>query len=224
MIETTKFLQSALIISVLVHAGVGTFGIPNMGVTTHSHVYQAPEVVYCVSQTTRETTESVEPIYRPVRVSKEKKPAPVNFTKKVEPLKIQATSPKLTAKKIKSSPVKDEKTAILKPIVENVDLRNQVVRSIFYNYYELLSKLIARFAVYPYEAKQKGQHGVVYVSFLLKNNGTIRELFVQHSSGFGVLDVAAISAIQNAAPFPPLPLELQGKEIRLHVPVSFEIE
>ena len=113
---------------------------------------------------------------------------------------------------------------VLKPTVENVDLHDTVVRRAFLHYYELLSALIGRFAVYPANARDAHVEGVVYVSFILRRDGNLGEVVMINSSGDGQLDGAAMAAIQNAAPFPPLPIEIRGHEIRLNVPISFELE
>ena len=113
---------------------------------------------------------------------------------------------------------------VLLPTVENIDLRNRVIYDAFYNYYELLSTIIGRFAVYPSQARVAGTEGVAYVSFMLRKTGQLGEVVLKKSSHNSLLDRAAISAIQNASPFPPLPVELNRSEIRLNVPISFEIE
>jgi periplasmic protein TonB len=113
---------------------------------------------------------------------------------------------------------------VIPPTVENVDLSDSTVRQAFFNYYDLLSTLIARFAVYPEDARRQKLEGVAYVSFLLRKNGSLGEILLRHSSGYGLLDRSAMSAVQNAAPFPPLPVEINKDTIRINVPISFEIQ
>jgi TonB family protein len=43
------------------------------------------------------------------------------------------------------------------------------------------------------------------ISFRIKSDGSISDLTVRESSGFDTFDLAALRAVQNAAPFPPLP-------------------
>jgi len=113
---------------------------------------------------------------------------------------------------------------IIPPIVDNIDLSNDSIREAFFTYYDLLSTLIARFAVYPEDARLKRAQGVSYVSFLLRQNGSLGDILLKQSSGHGSLDRSALSAVQNAAPFPPLPIELRKDTIRINVPISFEID
>mgnify|MGYP006289199521 CR=1 FL=1 len=42
---------------------------------------------------------------------------------------------------------------VIPPTVGNVDLSNAEIREAFFNYYDLLSTIIARFAVYPEDAR-----------------------------------------------------------------------
>jgi protein TonB len=113
---------------------------------------------------------------------------------------------------------------IIPPTADDVDLSNSSIREAFYTYYELLSALIARFAVYPETARLEKREGIVYVSFLLNKNGSLSDVVLRQSSGFGILDRSALSSVQNAAPFPPLPLELKKETLRVNVPISFEID
>ena len=113
---------------------------------------------------------------------------------------------------------------VIPPTVDDIDFSNETIRAAFFNYYDLLSALIARFAVYPEEARLERIDGVAYVSFLLRQNGSLGDVLIKQSSGNGSLDRSALSAVQNAAPFPPLPIELRKEAIRINVPISFEID
>jgi TonB family protein len=43
------------------------------------------------------------------------------------------------------------------------------------------------------------------ISFRIQSDGSINDLTVRESSGFDTFDLAALRAVQNASPFPPLP-------------------
>jgi protein TonB len=43
------------------------------------------------------------------------------------------------------------------------------------------------------------------VVFRIHQDGSITDLRVEQSSGFSAFDLAAMRAVSNAAPFPPLP-------------------
>jgi protein TonB len=43
------------------------------------------------------------------------------------------------------------------------------------------------------------------IGFRIQKDGSISELRVAESSGYNAFDLAALRAVQNASPFPPLP-------------------
>jgi len=75
---------------------------------------------------------------------------------------------------------------------------------------------IARTLVYPPSARRNGLEGKVLLEFVLLADGRIRELALRSSSGFPVLDAAALAAVERAAPFPP-----PGVDVLVVVPVVF---
>ncbi|HET8722842.1 MAG TPA: energy transducer TonB [Anaeromyxobacteraceae bacterium] len=69
---------------------------------------------------------------------------------------------------------------------------------------------------YPDEARRRRLQGRVELEFVLLADGRVRELGVRSSSGHGILDGAAVSAIESAAPFDP-----PGMDVVVVLPVSF---
>lgn len=59
--------------------------------------------------------------------------------------------------------------------------------------------------VYPQEAALKRQSGQGLVGFVLRKNGSVREVDIVRSSGFDILDRYLINAIRFASPMPPIP-------------------
>jgi periplasmic protein TonB len=78
---------------------------------------------------------------------------------------------------------------------------------------------IARTLVYPPNARRNGLQGKVILEFVLLAEGRIRDLLLRSSSGFPVLDAAALAAVEAAAPFPP-----PGVDVLVVVPVVFRAE
>lgn len=62
---------------------------------------------------------------------------------------------------------------------------------------------------YPDEARRKNLAGSLLLSVSLNRDGTVRDIRVRQSSGFEVLDDAAIRIVRLAAPFAPFPAELR---------------
>ncbi|TAN08648.1 MAG: energy transducer TonB [Rhodanobacteraceae bacterium] len=60
---------------------------------------------------------------------------------------------------------------------------------------------------YPDAARRRDLHGDVVLSVTLAADGTVRGVTINTSSGYRVLDDAAVRIVHLAAPFPPIPNE-----------------
>lgn len=74
--------------------------------------------------------------------------------------------------------------------------------------------------VYPTEAKSKGWEGIVKVKFTLAGDGRVKDIDIVESSGYPLLDAAAILAIKDASPY-PFPQNYPEEEVQLVLPVSY---
>jgi TonB family protein len=72
------------------------------------------------------------------------------------------------------------------------------------------------FAVIPESAKL-GQRGRVVIQFAIGRAGSVPKLVISYPSGVDSLDRAAVAGISASNPFPPLPGEFKGNEIRLQL-------
>ncbi|MCP3676274.1 MAG: energy transducer TonB [Deltaproteobacteria bacterium] len=73
---------------------------------------------------------------------------------------------------------------------------------------------------YPNPAIKNGQQGALNITFVLRRDGTIKSMKLEHGSGYPILDNAALTAIKLAAPFHPFP---DGYELNdLTIQASFE--
>lgn len=68
---------------------------------------------------------------------------------------------------------------------------------------------IQRGIAYPAVARKMGWEGKVLVAFLLRPDGTVRDVRVVQGSGHAVLDRGAVEAVRNASPFPRPPVEAE---------------
>ncbi len=87
-----------------------------------------------------------------------------------------------------------------------------------------IQKKIARNKVYPSFARKLGHQGKTQVSFELGKDGTLLALAISKSSGFEILDEAALDAVRNAGPYPSLPKELNKESLTFQLPISFILE
>lgn len=87
----------------------------------------------------------------------------------------------------------------------------------------LIRERIASAKTYPPAARQAGQEGKVLVAFVLGKDGRILDLAVDRSSSHERLDQAAVQAVKNAGPYPPIPEKLGRDSISFKLPISFNL-
>lgn len=76
---------------------------------------------------------------------------------------------------------------------------------------------------FPKQAVQERRHGETVVSFSINRDHSISKVSVTKSSGFAILDEAAIRIIQNASrKFPPFPEGLSAEALHFVVPILFK--
>lgn len=89
----------------------------------------------------------------------------------------------------------------------------------YQDYFQEVKRRIEEHLVYPSEAARKGQSGQLLLAFVIKRDGSLRVVELQHSSGFPVLDQFSLRTVQLAAPFPPIPARITDDS--LFVTASF---
>lgn len=82
---------------------------------------------------------------------------------------------------------------------------------------------LARHRHYPRAALRARQQGTAWVRFVLDRHGAVSAAVLVDSSGYRLLDRAALDLIARAAPFPPLPADLQLDEIELLLPIDYRL-
>ncbi len=101
---------------------------------------------------------------------------------------------------------------------ETVSLNTQEFK--YYAYFSNIKKQIEMAWNYPSEAQRNSWGGRLNVVFVIEENGSVSSVKLIKSSGYEILDDAAINAIKFASPFNPIPESL-GVE-RLKISASFE--
>jgi periplasmic protein TonB len=89
---------------------------------------------------------------------------------------------------------------------------------------ETLAQAIGKRKDYPRLARLRNWQGTTELKLQIGPDGKLLEVHVGHSSGFQVLDAAAIQMVHNAAPLPDVPEALRGRELTMTVPVVFKLE
>ena len=79
------------------------------------------------------------------------------------------------------------------------------------------------FAVIPESARMGMTRGRTLIQFSVARNGSVPKLVIAKSSGAPPLDRAAVAGISASNPFPPLPQEFLGQDIRLQFTFLYNI-
>lgn len=77
-------------------------------------------------------------------------------------------------------------------------------------------------AVFP-ESARLGRQGRVAIQFAIDKFGRVPKLVIASPSGAEALDRAAVAGISASNPFPPLPAEFRGAEIRLQLMFTYNL-
>ncbi len=91
------------------------------------------------------------------------------------------------------------------------------------DYLELVRRWITRFRDYPKEAIKKREEGTVAIGFKFARDGTVLDAWIEKSSGFPMLDQAALKMIHDASPIPKVPEKYKGETLTLVMPENYRI-
>ncbi len=91
------------------------------------------------------------------------------------------------------------------------------------DYLDQVQRWVARFKQYPDEARTKKQEGTAAIGFKFARDGTVVDAWIEKSSGFPLLDDAALKMIHAASPIPKVPDKYHGDTLTLTMPERFKI-
>lgn len=77
---------------------------------------------------------------------------------------------------------------------------------------------------YPSEALERGLEGRVLIAAQIGSDGQVRSATVLESSGYTMLDEAALDKVRTTRNLPAPPVMLRGREFTMDVPIIFRIE
>ncbi|MBX9600917.1 MAG: energy transducer TonB [Bryobacteraceae bacterium] len=75
-------------------------------------------------------------------------------------------------------------------------------------------------AVIP-ESARLGRQGRVVIQFIISRDGRVPKLVIATPSGTEALDRAAVTGVSASVPFPPLPAEFKGDQVRLQFSFAY---
>jgi TonB family protein len=98
---------------------------------------------------------------------------------------------------------------------KGVDFRpylNQILTTVRRNWLSILP-----------DTARLGQRGRVLIQFAIDRNGSVPKVVIAEGAGADTLDRAAVAAISASYPFPPLPADYKGDQIRLQFAFSYNM-
>ncbi len=69
-----------------------------------------------------------------------------------------------------------------------------------------------------------GRRGRVLLQFIIDRGGAVPKLVIAMQSGTEAFDRAAVAGISASVPFPPLPPEFKGGEVRLQFSFTYNMK
>ena len=98
-------------------------------------------------------------------------------------------------------------------------------KEIVSRYEQLISLWIEKFKLYPDEARAQGMEGETIVRLRIDRRGNIRYYVLERSTGFPLLDRAAIDMVRRSNPVPAVPNDYpEGDELEFLIPVTFRLQ
>lgn len=83
---------------------------------------------------------------------------------------------------------------------------------------------IANAKYYPRVARRRGMEGQPIIAFTLGRDGRLMEIDLAKTSGYQLLDQAALEAVHQAAPYPKIPASLEMDSFQFKLPISFVLK
>lgn len=111
------------------------------------------------------------------------------------------------------------KRKIALPPIEMAKINNPS----YISYYQIVREKIRRSAYQNYTHNETGE---VYVSFIISNDGSIKDVRMveEKTNGNDYLRSIALRSVKAASPFPNFPKELDYPQLSFNIIISFEIE
>ena len=115
----------------------------------------------------------------------------------------------------------EEEEVSLEPQSSVQTLKDDVLRKLLKDYIRTLQVKIINAVYYPEDAKESGWEGTTKLSLLIASDGSLKQATILESSGYDILDEAALDAVNNQAPYFPFPHQLKQKELNIEVPITY---
>jgi protein TonB len=91
------------------------------------------------------------------------------------------------------------------------------------DYLDRVRRWINKYKKYPDAAIKQKQQGGPLLTIRLRRDGTVLDVEIDKSSGFPLLDQAALAAVRAASPVPPFPDNYTNEEAEIGLPFNFQL-
>ena len=92
------------------------------------------------------------------------------------------------------------------------------------DYLNAVRRWLARFQKFPDEAAQQKQYGTAVVGFVIDRAGNVLDATIDRSSGYPLLDAAALKMAHDASPLPKVPDNVKSDltELKFAIPAIYD--
>ena len=216
---SNKPLQFTLVISLIIHTTI-FLKLPFIDFFSKRRPENKTELTYIKDRAMLPSLKFYDEVFpkQPSKQPSSKAVAPPPYVKKE---KIFGIPKNLSIKKPKF--LRPEIIAVKKKITLPPLDDEKITNPVYLNYYQMIRERIKRAAYQNYTSLINGE---VYMSFIILNNGQLRNTRIDEakSTAYAYLKEIARKSIYDAAPFPSFPKNLDYPELSFNVIISFEVE
>jgi len=209
--------------------GLGQLGAyQNREESTVPKPVQEPEPVIPEPEPVLETVETVAPPPEAVQVNTPEQPPEQETVEEPKPEPETAPEPILpspTEENVTEAKVKAEETqdAMLKANGTQQQQSSGGRSGNGKSYFAELMAWLDQHKDYPAALKKQKQQGVVVLTFSINKNGEVLTAKIQKSSGFPILDQAALDMLAKAEPVPAIPDSMNRDRLLLSIPIEYSL-
>jgi TonB family protein len=85
----------------------------------------------------------------------------------------------------------------------------------YVSYFNRIKQQIQQVWIYPIQATEKKISGQLTLKFEISRDGNLIDVRVTNSSGFNILDIAALKSVKEAAPYYPFPMTIKKNKLSI---------
>jgi TonB family protein len=209
-------VAAAIFLSILFHVALSAIAVFSAWHQSPSQTTSVMNIQFAKPQPAPEIT--------PAAVEPRLQPVPAKASAPEKPKKIEKTAPpspfgKSKKKPAEPPPQQPSNPAPQQPVAAEVPVGGAGVTALeggdfpYSIYIERMKTLIGSHWFRP----QVGDNASAIVFFAIDRDGTIRNAKVEDASGNGLYDRAALRAVLEASPLPPLPFGYSGTYLGVHL-------